>query len=379
MNWKFLLLAIVLVSCGGPNPRDNPPVSEGEALPLRYARGFRARTLPSGVTLLTITQPWPGADRPYHYALVPREKAGITLPDTLDGVIPVPVRRLVLTSTTHIPALEILDAAETLIGFPGLSYISSPETTRRIARGEVAELGANEQLNTEKVLEVRPDLVVGFGITDAPRAYRGILGAGIPVIYNGDWTEQNPLGKAEWLKFFGLLLGKNAVAAQAFNQVEAEYLRLRELAATAPEKPAVLSGALYRDVWYLPGGESWAARFLEDAHAAYLWRETSTTGSLSLSLEAVLQDASEADFWVSPSQYTSYSQMQQADPHYTRFKAFRDQKVLTYAASKGPGGGLIYFELGPSRPDLILKDLIHYLHPGLLPGHEPVFYKPLDP
>lgn len=379
MNWKSLLLAILLVSCGGPNPGATSSVSEGEPLPLQYAKGFRARTLPSGVTLLTITQPWPGADRPYHYALVPRDKAGLVLPDTLDAVIPVPVRRVVLTSTTHIPALEILDAAETLIGFPGLSYISSPQTTQRIGRGEVAELGANEQLNTEKVLEVRPDLVVGFGITDAPRAYRGILGAGIPVIYNGDWTEQDPLGKAEWLKFFGLLLDKRQAAAAAFEQVEAEYLRVRELAATAVEKPTVLSGALYRDVWYLPGGQSWAARFLDDAHAAYLWRDTPGAGSLSLSLEAVLQEASEADFWVSPSQYTSYSQMEQADPHYARFKAFREKKVLTYAASKGPGGGLTYFELGPSRPDLILKDLIHYLHPGLLPDHEPVFYKPLDP
>ncbi|MDG1573491.1 ABC transporter substrate-binding protein [Robiginitalea sp. M366] len=382
MAYRFFLVLLLLTACRGGNP--SPPGADGSGpLPvsLDYARGFAASRQPGGWVLLTVNEPWPGAGRAYHYALVPDSVSRATLPgaDTLDGVIPTPVRRIVLTSTTHIPALETLEAASTLVGFPGLDYISSPQTLDRIARGEVAELGANEQLNTERVLETGPDLVVGFGVSDAPRAYRGIQQAGIPVIFNGDWTEQSPLGKAEWIKFFGLLLEKSRAAEIAFATIEKEYLQARALARTAPEKPRVLSGALYRDVWYLPAGESWAARFLEDAHANYLWADHPGTGSLSLSLEAVLERADQATAWVSPSQFTSYTEMREAQALYARIPAFQDRAVFTYAATRGPGGGLLYFELGPARPDLVLKDLIHYLHPGLLADYKPVFFKPLDP
>lgn len=358
-----------------------PEGAAGDSVHLAYAEGFSAYTDATGVTYLTVNDPWPEASREYKYALVPREKlAAITFPaDAFDAIIPVPVERLVLTSTTHVPSLVALQATGTLVGFPGLDYISSPEVRQRIDAGAVRELGANEQLNTELVLEANPEVIVGFGVSNAPGSYRGVREAGIPVIYNGDWMETNPLGKAEWIKFFGLLLGALPEAVAYFREVEAAYVEARELAAGAPNRPTVLSGALYRDVWYLPGGESWAAAFLEDAHADYLWAETPGSGSLSLSLEAVLEKGGDAEFWVSPSQYTSYSEMASDNSHYGQFRAFRERHIIGYASRRGPGGGLLYFEVGPNRPDWVLKDLIHHLHPGLLPGYEPVFFKPLAP
>lgn len=382
MLLRLFLVFLLLVSCR--NMSESPvsePFREGHPVPLRHAKGFKAQVMPGGWTYLAVTQPWPGADRTYRYGLLPDSVPLVQMrgADSLDAIIPIPVRRIVLTSTTHIPALETLGEQEALIGFPGLSYISSPGMQQRISNGNIAELGANEQLNTERVLELRPDVVVGFGVSDAPRTYQAIQNAGIPVVFNGDWTEQTPLGKAEWIAFFGMLLGKTEAAQTAFREVENEYQRARELAATAPKMPKVLSGALYRDTWYLPGGESWAAHFLKDAHAQYLWADQAGTGSLALSLEAVLERASQADVWVAPSQYSSYSEMAEAESHYARIRAFDQKQVYSYASVKGPGGGLLYYELGPSRPDLILKDLIHHLHPGLLPYYEPVFFKPLSP
>lgn len=384
MARRFALLLIILITACRDRPEKADPPTQaatGASIPIEYAKGFTAHTDASGVTYLTVNDPWPEASREYTYALVPREQlAAITLPaDAFDAIIPVPVQRLVLTSTTHVPSLVALQATHTLVGFPGLDYISSPEVRQRIASGAVRELGANEQLNTELVLEAAPEVVVGFGISDAPGSYRGVSEAGIPVLYNGDWMETNPLGKAEWIKFFGLLLGALPEAEAYFREVEAAYVEARELAARAPDRPTVLSGALYRDVWYLPGGESWAAAFLEDAHADYLWAGTTGSGSLSLSLEAVLEKGVDAEFWISPSQYTSYSGMAADNSHYEQFRAFRERRIIGYASSRGPGGGLLYFEVGPNRPDWVLKDLIHHLHPGLLPGYEPVFFKPLDP
>lgn len=381
-NWPLLILLLLLSGACREQNRTPPAQAAGPLteIPLKYARGFAASRDAAGIVYLTVSGPWPEASQSFRYALLPPGAAPESLaePESFDAIIQLPVRRVVLTSTTHIPPLEALGAAAMLAGFPGLDYISSPLTRSRIAAGAVVELGANEQLNTEKVLELQPDLLVGFGVTEAPRAYRPLQDAGIPVVYNGDWMEQSPLGKAEWIKFFGLLLGQQQEAARLFGEIEANYLLARDLAASASESPTVLSGALYRDVWYLPAGESWAATFLRDAHATYLWGETPGTGSLSLSLEAVLEKGREADFWVAPSQYTSFEEMQAANAHYAQFKAFRERNIYSYAGSKGPGGGLLYFELGPTRPDWVLQDLIFFLHPGLLPGYEPVFFKPLE-
>ncbi|MBT8280879.1 MAG: ABC transporter substrate-binding protein, partial [Muriicola sp.] len=195
---------------------------------------------------------------------------------------------------------------------------------------------------------------------------------------NGDWTEQTPLGKAEWIKFFAPFFQLEEKANSIFDSIAESYAEARELASKAQFTPSVMSGALYKDVWYAPGGESWAAQFIRDANATYLWNETEEVGSLSLSLESVIAKASDADYWISPSQFTSYAEIENANRHYRQFSPFKKQKVFTYALSKGETGGLTFFELGPNRPDLILKDLIHIFHPEVLPKHTLYFFKPLQ-
>ncbi len=376
------LIALVLTSCQR-NPEQKKSDSQEQTLKTwkpRYAKGFYWEQTPSGIAFLYVNSPWPGASKTFRYALVPRAKLSTHshLIDAVDGVIGIPVKRVVLTSTTHIPPLETLEVEERLVGFPGLGYISSPGVRNRINSGLVEELGVHEALNTELAIALNPDIVVGFGVSGAPSSYTALEASGIPIVYNGDWMEENPLGKAEWIVFFGLLFDKKNEAERAFSQVEKAYLEARDLAAKAPERPTVLSGSLYRDIWYLPGGSSWAAQFIKDAHAQYLWESNPESGSLSLSLESVLEKGANADLWIAPSQFTSYREMQEAEAHYGQFKAFREERIYTYALSPGPGEGLLYYELGPSRPDLILKDLVYWFHPGLLKGYVPTFFKPLE-
>jgi iron complex transport system substrate-binding protein len=297
--------------------------------------------------------------------------SAITIDSTFyDAVIPVPVENLVVTSTTHIPALEALDVGDRLSGFPGTDYISSAYTRARVSEGKVEDLGNNEMMNTEITLRLKPDVVIGFSISSENKTYETLKRSGIPVVYNGDWTEQTPLGKAEWVKFFAPFFGMEEKAEILFDSIALAYQQAKDLAKKATRVPTVMSGALYKDVWYAPGGNSWAARFIEDANAQYLWQETEESGSLSLSLESVLAKATNADYWVSPSQFTSYKELEKANSHYLQFNPLKRKKVYTYAQSKGETGGLIFFELGPNRPDLILKDLIHIFHPEVLPEHQ---------
>lgn len=379
---QILFLSLLLLNFGCKQvPKDQLPSKNLEKTPsIRYANGFTIEKSGSDITLIKISSPWPNAESTFTYALIPKDKMAVmTLnKDAYDAIIAVPVENLVVTSTTHIPALEALGVLDKLSGFPDTQYISSKAARKRIKEGHIMELGNNESINTEALLALNPELVVGFGINSQNRAYETISRSNIPVVYNGDWTEKTPLGKAEWIKFFAPFFQKEKEAENVFNEIEMGYLAAKKIAENAANVPMVMSGAMYKDVWYLPGGESWAAQFIKDANANYLWQESSETGSLSLGWESVLQKAKMADLWVSPGQFTTYTGMKNSSPHYQQFKAFQDKQIYTFASTLGEMGGVLYYELAPQRPDLVLKDLIYIFHPELLSNHESLFFKPLE-
>lgn len=381
MNKVFLFLLVpYLFSCKQSKKETISNSDLSQPVSIEYAQGFTIEKTSSDITIIKVLSPWSESGDNFTYALVPKKKlSAITLNrEEYDAVIGVPVQNMVVTSTTHIPALEALGEADKLIGFPNTEYISSPKTRIRINEGLVQELGNNESLNSEMVIALHPEVVIGFSINHENRAYETIQRSHIPVVYNGDWTEETPLGKAEWIKFFAPFFQKEKQADSIFKSIEYNYNNAKDLAEKAKNRPKVLSGALYKDIWYLPGGKSWASKFIEDANAEYLWNDTSSTGSLSLSLESVIDRAHNADFWISPSQFGSYLSLKEANRHYVQFSAFRNRKIYTYANTKGETGGLLYFELAPNRPDLVLKDLIQIFHPELLPDYIPTFFKPLD-
>ncbi|WP_422348297.1 ABC transporter substrate-binding protein [Flagellimonas sp.] len=376
---SFALLLLFLVN--GCVEKKKAPNVEQSTQPsgIKHATGFTIQS-EGDITVIEVSSAWPGSKTSFTYALVPKEKlASMTLlADAYDAIVATPVERMVVTSTTHIPSLEALGQLGVVVGFPNTNLISSPNTRKRIDQGQIRELGNNENINTEITLELNPEVIVGFGINDTNKAYETIQKSGIPLVYNGDWTEATPLGKAEWIKFFAPFFNKETEAERIFNSIEADYEKAKLLALQAKEKPTVLTGGLYKDVWYVAGGNSWMSQFLQDANADYLWAETSESGSIGLSLEVVLAKGSQADFWFNPSLHASYQELLQANSHYQQFEAFSRKSVFSNAVKKGDTGGLLFYELAPQRPDLVLKDLISILHPGLLQDYEPHFFMPLQ-
>lgn len=378
MKKVILLILILLTSCRNDKESKTLSVTDSTPKATNHAEGFMLQSF-KDMMLLTIKKPWPNSEKTYRYALVDRNKAAsITLnKNDFDGIILTPVERIVTTSTTHIPALELLNAEETLVGFPGCDYISSEKTRTRIDNGDIRELGKNEGVNTEVLLDLKPDVVIGFGVDGANKTFETISKANIPVIYNGDWVEQSALAKAEWIKFFGALYGKEKEADSIFNTIEADYMNAKSIAAKATNSPSILSGAMHKDIWYLPHGSSPEAQFLKDANTNYLWKDTTGNGSLALSFESVFEKAIDAELWLSPSYYTSYEDLSKASDLYSQFKAFKNKNIYTFSNTTGKTGGVLYYELGTARPDLVLKDLIKICHPDLLPEYTPFFFKPL--
>ncbi|TDD75255.1 ABC transporter substrate-binding protein [Flavobacterium caseinilyticum] len=343
---------------------------------VQYAKGLKIYKY-EGYSIVTITSPWPEAKENFTYVL--QEKNGI-IPDSLKqfSIIPIPIKSIVVTSTTHIPALEMLGVENTLVGFPNTDYISSEKTRKRIDSGKVREVGTNETLNTEVLIEMAPDVIVSFGLNNSNPTLDNLQKSGLKVMINGDWTEQSPLGKAEWIKFFGALYGLDSKANTIFSEIEKEYTNTLALAKKATSKPNVLSGAMFQDQWYVPQGDSWAALFLKDAHSNYLWADTKGTGSLPLPFEKILEIAQDAEYWIAPGDFSSLKQMSESNPHYSEFASFKNKKVYSYGINKGAKGGILYFEWSPTRPDWVLKDLITIFHPELLPNHKLFFFQKLE-
>lgn len=370
-------LGLVIYSCKNDQSRKlNTSEKSSIKVEVTYAKGFSIADYET-YTIIEVKNPWPEANQVFRYALV-KDVDSFSSEENFDAIVQVPIKNLIVTSTTHIPSLEMLNEHEKLIGFPNLNYISSEVTRKRISANQITEIGNNESINVETVINLQPDVIIGFAVTGNNKTYTTLEKAGVPVVYNGDWTEQSPLGKAEWIKFFGAFFDKTEEANQIFKDIENNYLEVKSLASTATKQPTVLSGAMWKDIWYLPQGNSWAATFIKDANAEYLWKTSEGTGSIALNIETVIEKAQHADFWIGPGQFSSYQQMKDVSKAYSQFDAFKSKQVYSFSTLKGATGGVIYYELAPNRPDLVLKDLVKILHPELLPDYEFYFFKPLE-
>lgn len=343
---------------------------------VRYAQGFDLQIF-QDISKLVIKRPYPNAQNQEVFYLVPRNNF---IPDSLQNknVIRTPIGSAVPTSTTHIPMIELFNMEDKIVGFPQTNYISSDRTTELVKTGKIAELGNIQNLNFEILVSLNPDLVIGFSMSENDPAFNRVKETHIPILFNGDWLEEEPLGRAEWLKVFGALFDKNQMADSIFNQIEKEYAEAKEIAQKSNDRPNVLSGILFEDKWSLPAGESFMAHLFADANINYLWKETKGTGSLILALESVIEKGNASDLWIGAGIFTDYETMLESNSHYSTFNAFQEKKIFNFAKRKGDQGGILFFELAPIQPQVVLKDLIKAAHPDLLPDYIPYFLEPLD-
>lgn len=371
-KYFFALLIVLFTSCGKTNNKEKKSVS-GQTI--SYARGLGIDNY-GAYTIISITNPWPNANKIYRYALAQHLQ---DIPDSLAHLpqIKIPIKKIVVTSTTHLPSLEMLGQENSLKGFPMLQYISSTAFRKLINQNKIQELGSNQSINVEALINISPDVLIGYGINQNNPTLDKIAGSGIKVVLNGDWNEETPLGKAEWIKLFGALYNRQKMADSIFKRIEQDYNNIKNLAKKTIKKPNVMAGSIFQNKWYMPRGNSWGAYIIKDAGGRYLFANTTGTGSLSLPTEQLLAKADFADIWIGP-EMNSLKEMAKANPHYAKFRAFQQGNVYNFTGKKGITGGVLYYELGPNRPDLVLKDVVKILHPDLLPEHDFYFFQKLQ-
>jgi iron complex transport system substrate-binding protein len=372
-RFALFVIACLFLACS----RKGPEVEQQlDSTWVRYARGFTVKK-EDAFTHVFVTYPFQGATSGFHYVLVPK---GSTVPQmTADvQVIEVPIDKIVCTATTHIPHLDYLDLTNRLVGFPTTDYISSEKMRRRIDNGEVTDLGIDKGMDLEKLFSLHPSMVMGYAMSADLGQLKKIKELNIPVVVNGEYLEGDPLGRAEWIKFTSLFFNKEREADSVFNAIEQEYNRVKALTASVTGRPAVMSGIVYGDAWFLPGGRNYAATLLKDAGCNYLWRDNDSQGYLELSFESVYQKAREADLWIGVGSFNTLEELKAAEGRYALFKPFITGEVYSYNARIGAKGGNDFLETGYLRPDIILGDLVKIAHPGLVENKPLYFHKKLQ-
>ncbi len=368
----FVNFISIIFSC---NPQQEDLVESGIKIQLQYATGFRIEEF-NGYKKVEIISPFLGASSGFTYYLVPR---GAETPEVIQNksIIRVPVESIVCTSTTHIPLLEYLDVAGTLKGFPNTDYISSKLVREMINEKQVTDLGREQGINMEILLSLEPELVMGYLVTGDLGQLGKIEQMGIPIIINAEYMESHPLGRAEWIKFVAVFYNKLAKADSIFSEIESRYNLALGKVNKAANRPSVLSGVVYGDTWFLPGGKNYASKIINDAGGNYLWKDDSSSGFLELGFEVVYEKASRADFWIGTASYNTLQDLEDGDVRYTLFDPFKSGQVFSYNKRISEKGGNEYLELGYLRPDLILNDLVMILHPEYYQEDKLFFFMPL--
>lgn len=327
------------------------------------------------LTILSIKTAWKNAQEHFQYVLYPKgTKAPSHYPNAI--TIPVPVERIICTSTVDIAFLDFLGATDKIVAVSNGTYVYNKNVQERISQGTIVDIGGNNTIDYETALTTNADVALVYSI-GSQEAYQKFNEMGVPAILLSDFMEKTPLGRAEWAVFVACLLGKEVQAQEQCAQIAAKYQDLKIKAANYAKKPTVLTGAVYKGTWYIAGGKSLMASFIRDAGGHYLWAEDESLSGVPLDFEAVYAKGLNADRWINMSSWTNKADLGQSEAKYQDFKAFQEGQLYNYYKRVTENGGVDIFESAIVKPHLVLKDFVHILHDEKVYSDSLYYYKPL--
>lgn len=360
MRSYYLAAAFALVAAACSRPAaDTSAFTETVYAPVE-ASGFEIRCTPGGDEKLFVTHsPWQGADgRDTEYRLT-REP-----------------QRIVTMSSTHVAMLDALGEADRIVGVSGKNFISSPAVVARL--DSIAEVGYEGNIDYEQLVAARPDVVLLYGVNGASSMEGKLDELGIPYIYIGDYMEESPLGKAEWIRFIGELTGNAAVADSVFASIVNRYNTVKQLITAETGRPAVMLNAPMGDAWYMASPDSYMALLISDAGGDYLYRQPSARTSVPIDFELGYALLNQADFWINAGNAVSLDELRNLAPKLAALPVVTEGRVFNNNARLTPVGGNDFWESSSVHPDLVLADLVAILHPELLPDHTLYYFRHLQ-
>lgn len=378
-HWKLSLLlyscvAVSLLSCGRRTAAE--PQTAGDSLFMKYSTLLSIAEY-DGYTLATIKNPWKPGKLLHRYVLVPRTSdirhQTSILPEDAT-VIEVPIQRAAVFTTVHCALLTEFGLGDRIVGVADSKYIKIPYIHEQIAKGRIVDCGNGLNPVVEKIMDIKPDVIMlspfensgGYGKTEE---------IGIPLIECAEYMETSPLGRAEWMRFYGLLFGVGEKADAMFHEVDSCYTALKQQATEAGEGRSVIVDKVVGSVWYMPGGRSTIGQMIQDAGGRYPWANDEQSGSLALPFESVLEHGGESDVWMlrySSDHEWDYRELLSGHQGYGQLRAFREKEVYGCNVEQSK-----FYEETPFHPNYLLNDFIQILHPDIIGTSSLRYYKKL--
>ena len=362
----YIVTWVLLLSACGGGSKTSSLQAEGDTIRMKYSSLLQI-VKHADYTVVTIRNPWDTLKVLHTYLLADREKP---LPEHLpEGtVVRTPLQKSVIYSSVHCSLWSELDELKGIGGVCGLEYIKLPQIQEGCRNGSIVNVGTSMNPDIERIIDLRPDAIL-LSPFENSGGYGRVGKLNIPIIECADYMETSALGRAEWMRLYGLLLGKEAQADSLFAGIEKEYLTLtQQVKSQNLKRPTVISEMKNSSAWYIPGGNSTMGRLYQDAGADYVFAYLSNSGSVPLAFETVFDRGGNADIWLikyNQPQDKTYSELERDYAPYARFKAFQDRKVYGCNTNHVP-----FYEESPFHPELLLKDLIKIFHPELLPDYD---------
>ena len=360
-----ILLVLMLVLSKGTAREE---VLVGEKLAMRHSALLDIVDC-EGYSAVEVKNPW-GEGLLKRYLLVPTDSV---LPENLpEGVVVrTPLKKVLVFSGVHVALFEELGVAGSVAAVCDAEYVYSEETVNALSKGEVVDCGSSLDVSMEQVAVASPD--AAFVLPYENGGYGKLEKVDFPLIECADYMEISPLACAEWVRFYGRLLGKAAVADSIYDAVCDEYDVLRRVASKGWPRPRLLCELRSSSAWYVPAGGSTMGRMYADAGADYLFSHCSGSGSVPLSFELVLERAADADVWLV--KYNSevdktYSSLLDEYEGYSHFRPFKEKNIFVCNTREKR-----LFEDRTFHPERMLKELVALFHPHLLPGYELRYYE----
>ena len=377
--FAFLIIIIgVFTSCNHSQTRLE--ARGGDTVRFEYARHLKI-VKHQGYSIATLTDPWKQGKILHTYALVPKGKAGDEICKAFSSdnnqevtIVRTPITRSVVFTTVHCALLYDLKAESAIKGVCDLQYISIPDIQQRAKlpvsdAHHVADCGNSMSSNVEKIIDLKPEAIMVSPFENSG-GYGKLDKLHIPLIEMADYMEESSLGRAEWMKFYGMLFGREKAADSLFNEVKSNYEQLMQKAQTAKQTRSVFTERMMGNVWYVPGGRSVIGGLLQDARSRYVFANDTHSGSVALSFESVLDRAGKADIWLFKynEHPSTLQELLKENAGYGEFKAVKTHQVFACDCTHRP-----YYEEVSFHPDRLLSDVIQIVHPDIA-GFAPMHY-----
>ena len=284
-----------------------------------------------------------------------------------DGPLP-PVRAarfsttlsaVAIGSTTHVPYISKLGHASAIRACAHMDQVRDTAFAARLRRGGVKEIATGDGLDREALLMLKPEALFGYPFGRGESS--ALEGLGIPTIEVSEYLEEHPLGRAEWLRFFGVLFGEERLADSLFAGIRERYEAIRVDSAT-DERPTVLFGSVWDGRWWVPPGNSYMARLIEDAGGRYVFADRKGEGNIAIDMETMIAVGGKADFWgmiADIADEPSTEDFTTGDERLNGFRSVRDNRLFIGNSARADLFGRALIE-----PDRELMDLVIALHPN---------------